>query len=240
MIIDSTHQSQKPRISANQLAEYIFSTPSKKVRILRDQKYGNIITSPYYQPALEAILGAFEDGEFDSGQILTARNDIEKREAKSKHQAKRWENNGAVLRCFTNIAADACPPHGVHTVVRRNAKIELDGVTVSVRPEIVTQQESGLFSYTKLRFSKSKVSEDASEIVLLLLLKHGQLQSVGGKQIDPTHTKLIDCFAKTIVEGHSIPRLRERQLAEALSEIANLWPKVPPPRNSRGDLPLAG
>jgi len=218
----------QPRISSNQLGEFVFSSPTRKYRILQDQKFGNKFTSPYYKPALDAILQSFDGRDFNLLELIVSRSAIEARPAKHRNQAARWSNNATMLRCFADLASRARPPAGNNQVVRQNALIDLSGVTISVRPEIITRQPNGLFSYTKLRFSKSKVSEDASEIVLLLLLKFGQRRSQDGTQIDPSNTKLVDCFARAVIEGHTLQRIREQQLDAALSEIAGLWPTVRP------------
>jgi len=234
-------QTTHPRISINQLGEFVFATNSKKYRILRDQKFGNKITSPYYRPAENAILRAFNGRVFDPASIAIDRSTIEQKEAIKPQQLAKRANNSMMLTRFMEIEAAARPVDGEHRVVRQNEKIVLDGVTVSVRPEIVTTCDNGLFSYTKFRFSKSEVSADSSEIILLTLLKFGQEQSRDGRQLDPEHTKLIDCFNRNVIFGHTLPRVREHQLAMALREIVAIWPTItPPPSGPLDDLQLAG
>lgn len=230
----------QPRISANQLGEFVFATTAKKKRILQDQKYGNILTSPYYQPAQAAILAGFDAGIFDNQVLESGRIAILDRPADSSYQLIRRANNAEMVRRFSEISTQCAPPQGDYTFVKRNARLDIDGVTVSVRPEIVTTCNPHLFSYTKLRFSKSPVSNDASDIVLLVLLKYGQQQSTSTSQLDPSSTKLIDCFARRVITGHSIPRVREVQLARALREIIALWPSIPPHGTPLSDLGLAG
>jgi len=72
------------------------------------------------------------------------------------------------------------------------------------------------------------ISEDAQEIVLLVLLHYGQQQSHGNLIFSMELTKLIDCFSRTVVFGHTIPRHRHQQLHSALAEIRTLWPNVLP------------
>lgn len=79
---------------------------------------------------------------------------------------------------------------------------------------------------TKLRFSKSNVSLDASEIILLVLLGYGQNLLGPGSTLDVKETKIIDCYANTIVAGHQLPATRSKQLETSLAEIARIWPRV--------------
>jgi hypothetical protein len=232
--------SERPRISSNQLGEFVFATLAQKIRILRAQKFPDNIAPPYYQPAQDAILRAFDSGVFDLGSLAVDHSEIGGREAKTRNQAARWANNAAMVERFMELEPLARPLAGDHNVVRRNELLELEGVTISVRPEIVTRQSDGTFSYTKFRFSKSKVAVDASEIVLLLLLKFGQARSGNGLQIDPQHTKLVDCFARNVILGHALPRVREQQLTAALRQVVALWPTIRPTDDPLNGLQFAG
>jgi hypothetical protein len=229
-----SHPIQQPRISANQLAEYVFATPGQRVRILRDQKFGNKFKSPYYQAALVAIMHSFSEGRFDIEALHEAKARIEAKPVKNRQQLVKRASNAAMIEGFISVEAAARPPEGQHTLVWQNAILRTRGVDVSIRPEIFTREPNGLFTYTKLRFSKSEVSIDASDIVLLLLLKYGQKQSTDTAQFDAQGSKLVDCYAKTIVAGHSIAAIREQQLNAALREIVALWPSIQP-RGASGD-----
>jgi hypothetical protein len=226
-MIEAAPRNGLPRISSNQLGEFTFATPAERIRILRDQKRGNTFRSPYYQSASNAVLRAFRAGHYDIGALRNTADELKAREAKHRNQAMKFDNNAEMLRRFSAIANLACPPEGEHTVVRRDALIELDGVLVSVRPEITTVRQSDeAFSYTKFRYSKSKVSEDSSEIILLILLKFGRAQATDHLRFDVESTKLVDCFARVIVPGHRLSAYREKQLTAALDEIRRLWPTI--------------
>ncbi|PTY07971.1 hypothetical protein DB347_07055 [Opitutaceae bacterium EW11] len=225
--MDAVPSADRPRISSNQLGEFVFATPAERARILRDQKRGNTFRSPYYQSASNAVLRAFNGGRYDVSALRSTADELKAREAKHRNQATKFDNNAEMLRRFASIASLACPPAGEHTVVRRDALIELDGVLVSVRPEITTvRQNDAAFSYTKFRYSKSKVSEDSSEIILLILLKFGRAQASEHLNFDVESTKLVDCFARSVIQGHRLGGSREKQLSSALGEIRRLWPTI--------------
>lgn len=219
--------SDQPRISSNQLGEYVFATPAKRARILRDQKFGNVFSSPYYQSAQSSVLGSFQAGAYDTRLLREKAAELHTREAKNRNQFARFNNNAEMLRRFCEIANTARPPVGEHNFIRRGASIDVGGVIVSVRPEIATVcSAKRSFCYTKFRFSKSKVSEDESEIVLLLLLKYGVAQATDMLRFDPEETRLVDCFSKNVIEGHRLARVRETQLETALKEIRRVWPTI--------------
>lgn len=219
----------KPRVSLNKLGEYYFSTPSEKLKIIKDQKFGNKPKQTYYGGAMHGILGSFrkEAGVFDAPTLLTKLQAIASKHGENRNQVAKIGNNAEMLRRFSTLAERAKPPQGEHEVVYQNARIELNGVTVSVRPEIITKRNGGKsVALTKLRFSKSKVSLDASEIILLVLLGYGQNLLGPGSTLDVEETKVIDCYANTIVSGHQLPTIRSSQLDTALAEIARIWPRV--------------
>jgi len=222
-------QEDQPRISSNQLGEYIYSSPLKKLRILQNHKFGNKFCAPYYSPALTGIMHSFKAGAFDSQILMQEADSIRAQTAEKPYHEKKKENNVRALSAFMQIGEVANPPPGEHRAIGRNALVPLDGVLISARPEIVTDNQSeGYTAFTKLRISKSKVSEDAQEIVLLVLLHYGQQQSHGNLIFSMELTKLIDCFSRTVVFGHTIPRHRHQQLHSALAEIRTLWPNVLP------------
>jgi hypothetical protein len=60
-----------------------------------------------------------------------------------------------------------------------------------VRPEIVTRRPDSS-CYTKLRFSKSRVSADASKIILQILLEFGRRQATDGMNFDVPNSRIAD------------------------------------------------
>jgi hypothetical protein len=220
-------QIEQPKISLNQLGEFPFSTEKKKLEILRNQKFGNNISAPYYASAFYGILRSFKEGMFSQEILIAEAYRVSMSGAATVHQIKKRENNLKAIKSFSEIGNSANPPIGIHKIIHQNARIPLDGVIVSARPEIVTENsETRDFAFTKLRFSKSKVSADAQEIALLVLLHYGQQQSHEGLLFSMEKSRLIDCFSKTIIAGHTIGRHRYQQLHEALAEIRILWPTI--------------
>jgi hypothetical protein len=221
--------SQTPRISANQLGEFVFASEMKRLAILRDQKFGNVAAAPYYAPALAAVRRSFIRGHFSGKSLMHEARLLSDRQAQTPQKATKWANNALALRCFAEICEQSNPPPGEHRGVTRNAQLVLDGVTISVLPEFVTESlAGGYIAFTKLRFSKSKISSDVSEIVLLLLHYYGQRQSRTGLGFSFEYSKVVDCFSKSIIPGHAIGRYRDQQLHQALKLIRWLWPRIEP------------
>ena len=218
-----------PRVSANEMAAYVFETPSGKIRNLKDQKFKNQKRS-YYTRAMNGVIASFlpNTGTFEPDIIQAAERRIRAVSADTKKKADRLRSNAEMLRRFAEICGQVRPPKGLHDIVRRNALFSVGGIAVSVRPEIVTRTAGKKFAMTKFRFSQSAVSEDVSEIVLLILLRYGQEAFRNEGSLDLEHTCLVDCFSRSITYGHKLAPVRERQLERAFAEVAHIWPKLTP------------
>lgn len=220
---------QSPRISANQLGEFVYASEKRRLVILHDQKFGNINAAPYYTTALGAVRRSFVSGQFSATSLLNEARLLDERDAKTPQGAVKLANNALALRRLAEICDQTNPPVGQHRMVTRNAQLVLDGVTISVLPEFVTENLGrGYIAFTKFRFSKSKIAADVSEVVLLLLHYYGQRQSRAGLTFDFGLSKVVDCFSKTIIPGHAVGRHRDQQLHEALALISWLWPRIEP------------
>ncbi len=190
-------------------------------------KFGNSHRSPYYQAALHGITGSFHDGTFDVGHLEAAAQRLRQTDPRSPNHAAKLANNSEMLRRFVELVQHISRPNGEHTLVWRNALMEIDGVRISVRPEVITHcPDTGLMSFIKFRFSKSAISQDASEIVLLLLLQYALEPAFDGAQLDVEQTLLVDCFSRALIRGHQIPRIRQAQLTSTLADIRRRWPRV--------------
>jgi len=227
-----------PRISLNQLGEFPFVTNAKKIEILADQRFGNESKAPYYQCASCATVRALKGARLDHMTILAEIEKLSGTMSRSDQHAAKLANNIGMLTRFLKIKGEVIPSAGDRRAIHRSATITLDNVTVSVRPEfIITDSSTGLFSLTKFRFSKSKVSADSSEIILLVLSKYGQQLAVPGFQYDPSATRLVDVYSGNIIFAHTLPRSREVQLQSALRKICQIWPSLMKPEVSRSPEP---
>ena len=216
-----------PRISANQLGEFVYASESRRLSIVRNCKFGNLSAAPYYASALSGVRHALLDGRFSADRLIEAAEALNRREGNTPRQSVKWANNAVALRSLAEICVECDPPAGTHRIVTQNAQFRLDGVIISVLPDFVTENlAQGYIAFTKLRFSKSKIAADVSEIVLLLLHYYGQRQSRAGLQFNFNLTKIIDPFSKTVIPGHALGRHRNQQLHDALGLIRYLWPRI--------------
>lgn len=217
----------QPRLSANELGKFVWSTNAQKCRILRDQKYPKPIKTSYYQRASSTILRSLKDGVFSEDILRQGLNKIQSMPAESPHQERVLRRNATAVRRFLTIHEKAAPPAGEHQIIRNNAEFEFEGIRISVRPDILTKNIKGnFFTYSKLRISSDRYSLDASEVVLLLIQKFAEQQSFEGLGFDASRARLIDCFSQQIFEGHDVSPFKGQQLMKALAQIRSMWPFI--------------
>lgn len=217
----------QPRISANELGNYVFATEAQRRRILRDQKFPKAARVARYQPASLAILRSLKQGTFSRDALLEELGKIERAPGATKYKANVRRANATALRRFLTIHEKAAPPTGEHAIIRRNAVFEFEGVKIIIRPDILTTNIKGnFFTYSKLRFSSQKYSLDASEIVLLLIQRFAEEQTIKGLGFDVSRARLIDCFSQQIVETHNVSLYKGQLLMKALREVRAVWPFI--------------
>lgn len=216
-----------PRISANELGKFVYSTDAEKHRILRDQKFPKPVKVSYYQSASSAILRSFDGGVFSKKTLEQALERIRAMPAQTPHRQRVRRANATAIRRFLTIHERAAPPRGEHSIIRKDAHFEFEGVDISVRPDIRTwDKEQKFFTYSKLRISSDRYSLDASQIVLLLIQQFADEEKFDGLGFDASRARLIDCFSQQIFEGHNVSSYKGQQLMKALAQIRALWPFV--------------
>jgi hypothetical protein len=217
----------QPRISANELGNFVFSNDSARRRILRGQKFPKAGIVARYQRASAAILRSLESNVFSETLLRAELEKLEKQSVTTKWQASTRDTNIRMVRRFIPLAEKASPPEGEHTIIRRNADFEFEGVRISVRPDILTRNVNDkFFTYSKLRFSNQKYSADASEIVLLLIQKFAEGQEFEELDFDTSRARLIDCNSQQIFEAHDVSPYKGQLLMKALKEIRGFWPFI--------------
>ena len=223
----------QPRVSANEVGNFVFSSDAAKRRILRDQKFPKAVKVARYHSASSAVLRSLHNWVFSEEALIAELQALQSKPVKSQYEGRVRQANIRAIKRFLPICGRAAPADGKHTIIRRNAIFDLEGVQVSVRPDILTENVDGkFFTYSKLRFSTQKYAADASEIVLLLIQKFAEQQSFEGLQFDCSRACLIDCFSQQVFEAHHVSPYKGSLLMKALKEINALWPFIEPNQTS--------
>jgi len=227
VLLEAVMDLSQPKISANELGNFVFSTDAAKRRILQGQKFPKPLVVNRYNPVSNAILRCLKGNSFPEDDLNAELEKLKKLVVSNPRQASARDSNIRMLKRFIPLAEKAAPPDGDHSIIRQSGKFDFEGVQISVRPDILTRNANEkFFTYSKMRFSNRKFSADASEIVLLLIQKFAESQDMEGLGFDSSRARLIDCGSQQIFEAYYVSPYKGKLLMQALKEITSLWPFI--------------
>jgi hypothetical protein len=219
------------RISVNKLGEYMTATPLRRRRIIQDQKRPKAFILPRYTEAQDAITKYLVGGKKDQHlltseieRLSTAPSATEWEEQRKRlcvEALERFEDlSGAVDLAGLEVAAgDPNPP-----------RLELGGLEVSVRPEVVLCGKDRLGRPTagaiKLYFSKTIPLAAESGAYVATLVQHFVDAHASQHEANPRDCRVIDVFGGQVYTAPRAGRRRHSDLVAACEEIARAWEAV--------------
>lgn len=154
---------QEPRISANQLAQFIVADPAKQEGIVRDAKRVLAVRVANYQPARVAIPLCYTATGLDAALILNQAAAMQARTQTDEFERKCSDLSAASLNRFAPLAHSIdCAGDRIVSPRRGFDHLVIEGVRVSIQPEIVFSfAHRGLLKFGGAIFNFSK-GEQAS------------------------------------------------------------------------------
>jgi hypothetical protein len=238
-----------PRLSANQLAEYLTATPTRRKSIIKDAKFPKTSIVARYDAARTAIAGFLCDQTRSARRFSDAAADLSARE--SRPDASDWIKNDCRLsieaintfqRAYNSLglARFDCRP-----VSSNQPKLIVAGVDVSVSLDATLHREDAegvrFVGGAILLFSKTETSgrqrEDRckTSAVLAALFSEQHLTYLG--QTDPKLCFSIDVFGSKPYQCPSSFKRKLDHIQDSCEEVALRWPTTPPPADYDGPAP---
>jgi hypothetical protein len=220
-------KTKSPKISANKLGEYIESSPSRRKKIVHDQKYpkGFIVTR--YNDARSTIIDYFINGR---GEKEVVKKKIESLLLKSFSSDFRNQDNDLSIQALeifndSTLALDLSN----FTVSRFGKdlnKLSISGVDVSVQPEILIKGKVRGVEFCgaiKIHISKSNALTEQSGKYVATLVHRFLEKNYSGKNVRPEFCISMDIFTgKYFTAPRSFKMLR-KEIDAACAEIRLLW-----------------
>jgi len=234
----------EPRISANQLAEYVLASPTRRQSILRNAKFSPTFLVIRYAAAKDAICRYLSDDTRPLNTLINAEVD---QIQLSKAGGTAFQQNDALLSAEaikSFIAARAgfqkALPYATFAPNTQSLpKLVKAGVEISIRLDLVARNNGkGTVGGAILQLSKAVASkswrEDHSKVVaaLVWLLASDHLTGLG--TVDRKLCMAIDVFGGSAVTAPSNYKRVLNDLEAACGEIAALWPGISPPADYDG------
>jgi len=227
---------QEPRISANKLAEYVVSDPSRQKAIIREAKFAKKVMIVRYKKARKFIPHAFNSNSLDIDKLVRRAEEIEREEALSDWQKTDNANSALVLKAIAALAPDLTWENA-RVIHLRIGGLEIAGVKVSVEPELVFSFEhrkiakvGAIILNTAKGDEKSLARRNGAYCVgdylssLLFQTLLAKLNRIGV----PLNSKCyaVDVFREKIYTAPANYKILNRHLEAACEFIALRWPEI--------------
>lgn len=216
-----------PRITLNSLSEYLTASATRRQGILREQKRPSDFRVVYYREVEEAIAASLaEDDEAPLRRCRMAIANLDRPD----YERTRRANGLVALDTFEKIVS-ALPLDGLERQrgPSRPRRLSVEGVPVSVRPEVLLRTAGGpaKVGAIKLYFSSTKaLSKDRANFAGAILWRY-----VAGLVKEEEKADYKICFVVDVFAGkwYRAPRTYKRRIGEAEAacrEIRAMWPFV--------------
>jgi hypothetical protein len=218
---------ESPRISVNKLGEYMVAQSSKRRSILADQKIPPTFQVTYYEDAMTAVREFYEMGGRDDQIIVRAIERLEARQGETDYEAQKTNSSAEALGQFLDVI-DILDLSAYETGYgeRTPAKLVINGVDISVRPDLLLFRDGALVGAVKFAVSKgTPLDREAAEYIATTV--HRYVEDVlGADAPDPRDTFVVDVFRTNVLRAPRSFRRRRKDLDAACEEIAARWPSL--------------
>lgn len=236
----------EPRLSANQLSDYLNATPPRRKSIIREAKYPKTSVIARYSGARDGLTSYLCDAGRSPATLAKAIEKIKEREA--KFSATDWTKQDCNLsieaiqsfqKAYNSLGLAKID---CKSVVTKQPKLSIEGVDVSVALDATTRRRGkagqecvgGLI----LLFAKSDASTKSREArcktsaVLAALFAEQHLQYLG--EPDAKICFALDVFGGRIFAAPSMYPTKLEHMKASCEEVALRWPTIEPPADYDG------
>lgn len=222
-----------PKMTVNKLGEFLTANPARQRRILEQLKYPkeNKFGATSYTEAREAIKNYFLS-DFNEQVILDCIAELEAKDAPNDYQSGMISSSIEALECVLNSQeisrfndAEFYPYEG------SNKKMNIQGVEVSVYPDLMLKTQSRNSSYLgslKIHLSKSgTLSEMGAKYVAVMLysfIEQNELQE--GLKMRPDNNVSFDVFTDLIMPCPNGVKMRWNEIESGCLNIMAIWDTI--------------
>lgn len=236
----------EPRLSANQLADYLSATPPRRKTIIREAKFPKTAVVARYAGARDALCEYLCDASRSDKSLHAGIAKIQEREA--KFSATDWTKQDCTLsveaiqtfqKAYNTLGLTKldCRP-----VVTKQPKLSIEGVDVSVSLDATTRRvgKDGLEAVGGLilLFAKSEASSKKREercrtsAVLAAVFAEQHLAYLG--EPDARISFALDVFGGRIFPAPKMYPTKLEHMKAACEEVVLRWPTTSPPADYDG------
>jgi hypothetical protein len=219
---------ESPRVSVNRLGEYLVASPAGRKRIIHEQKHP---CEPQYLRYPEASLAITEFlcGGLNAGVLRAHLERFAATPPRDDFDAQRLRLCAEAVDRFAALVPLLEMEDAIVSAVGAEPPVlQVAGVDISVRPEVVLQmvdrKGNNRVGLLKLYFSKHHpLDERSGRYIATLLQSYAEQHLSRLGPVEPRLVRVVDVFAGTLF---CAPRANTRRLSDvrlACEEIAERW-----------------
>jgi hypothetical protein len=223
-----TKENKTPRISINKLGEYLLASPSRRRRIIYDAKYPSTYIFNRYNDAEKAIADYYSRDDRNIDLILGRIGKIQSKTTQNDHQIEVAKSNLEALDSFIDCVDSLNfikSNYTYHNYLDTRAKITINDLVISLRPEIIVKSDDKIVGALKLYFSKTYPMEEKTGEYITTVIKH-YLEKEHECVIKSKDCLALGIFTKNIVTAPKAYKQRFKDIEAASQEIVSQWETI--------------
>jgi hypothetical protein len=247
MKINYTHKyHHNPRLSANQVGDYLSANATNRRRILSDAKYPSTMILVRYDDARTAVGAHLATGGAGKNILAEALAALKRKADKDGITEYKRQNHKLcteAIEAFQGAEAKM----GLGAVKFRapdihHSKLKISGVSVSVSLDLLTEKTDSKGTKTLggaiLVFSKTGGAEknitQRCQAIAMLAYELLKLHVKDGEKCDPALCMAVDVFSGKVYRAKSQQKQLFKTVETSCDEVATVWPSIKPPPNYNG------
>lgn len=220
-----------PRLSVNAITTYMNAAAAKREAVLREQKFPPTFRQRWYDTATKVITRCLIDPERDTEIVVETIDRLHAAHPVDKLERQINSNNAAALDGFLAVLPSLeWDGLTASRYANKSALLEIEGVVISVRPEVMLQGKfrgSSVRGGVKLYLSKTTaLGEDGGELIGALLHEYTAGRCSDGVGCKQRHCQVIDVFGEECYTAPTAIKRRMRDVEAACREIRERWPHI--------------
>lgn len=217
----------EPKISLNKLGEYLTATPSRRRRIVQDQKDPKAFIAARYSDARDAIVEFISSGMSEEKQLQSVAKKLRSDASGSDFARQDRIASADAIESFIE-ASDQLELEDLTVVpadATLTASMHVAGVRVSVRPDAYLKNAitGDIVGAIKLHFPKTTPLNDTSSKYVATALKVFLSEDQGAKFVDHKKCYVVDVSTQAVTCAPKSYKKNMNDVAAACEEIRARW-----------------
>lgn len=217
----------KPRISLNKLGEYLTATPSRRRRIVLDQKNPEPFLVARYKDAREAIVRFLESRMADEDILIAAANQLRVDEYGTDFARQDRLASAEAIDNFSDVADQIEIEDLAIDAVDSTAstKMEIAGVDVSIRPDVylLDPVTHDIVGAVKLHFPKTTPLDERSAGYVATALYRFLSSEKNAVGVRNDKCYVVDVSTQSVFHARRAYKRNMSDITAACEEVRARW-----------------